>query len=114
MVGLPESEGYIMGVLGWIQSFWKSGDFAVVPQSQNATVIGRITQLTEQKHSTKYKVYVRPIETLSSFDANNQDSPHPVRPIAEHIKELKQKADRKRSKRLQVASKPKRRPKAKL
>ena len=66
-----------MNVFDWIRSFWKPGDFQIVPKSQNATVIGRITQLTVSNAPT-------------------------VRPIEERIKELAQKASRRRSKRPQV------------
>ena len=94
-----------MSVWTWIQSFWKPGDFNVVPQSQNATV-GRITQLTDAN------VYDSP----HKHGANKQ-KPSPecnvyVRPIAEKIKALQLEATRKR-RLAQVKSKPKRRPKAK-
>ena len=104
-----------MSVWNWIQSFWKPGDFAVVPQSQNSTVVGRITQLTcanEQKHS---------IATNTSKDLWQKQSgmqkPHTkckvyVRPIEEKIKSLQLDAARKR-RLAQVKSKPKRRPKVK-
>ena len=60
-----------MNVLSWIWSFWRPGDFQVVPKSQNSTV-GRITQLT------------------------GSNEPEPVRPIAERLKKLAKKASSRR------------------
>ena len=101
LVGLPESAGRDMSQGAWakFKGWLAKNDMLVIPQcihtdttmpivepakSQNATVIGRITQLN---------------------DANMPDSPQAVRPIAERLRKLAKKASGRR----QVASKPKRR-----
>ena len=62
-----------MSVLGWIQSLWRSGDFAILPRIKKDTMVGRVVPL-----------------------CLHTDTTLPVQPIAEQIKKLAAKASKRR------------------
>ena len=82
-------------VSDWLKKHWRRGDFQVVPLCTQKDIVGRITKLTCSNEQI-----TQPTEQNASTYCKE-----PVRPIAERIKTLADKASRKR----QVASKPKRR-----